>query len=242
MPEANLELSRRERRKREVHQRILDAAVELFDTRGVADTRIDDICEHADLAQKTFFNHFPTKQHLFREIVQEFIGNVCGLVEEARKQPGSTAERLGYVFARAGEEARRRGPRHRELVEEVARISAAEGLGRTQSGSLPNAFEALLADGIVAGDVTRRQALPFLTEMVVSVFQGIVMRWAHDEHYPLDLHLEEAARFLSRAIACDMQQTDMQREDMRRNAMPTDADGAHPMIEICPTAVGGSKD
>jgi AcrR family transcriptional regulator len=198
--EAKPELSRRERRKREVHQRILAAAVELFDSRGVTDTRIDDICEHADLAQKTFFNHFPTKQHLFREIVQEFIRNVCGLVEEARKQPGSTGERLRYVFSRAGEEARRRGPRHRELVEEVARITAAEGLGPAQSGSLPNAFRALLADGVAAGDVTSRQALPFLAEMVVSVFQGIFMSWAHDEHYTLDLHLEQAALFLSRAV------------------------------------------
>jgi AcrR family transcriptional regulator len=197
------EPSRRERRKREVHERILAAAVELFDTRGVADTRIDDICERADLAQKTFFNHFPTKQHLFREIVQEFIGNICEMVEKARKQPGSTRERLGNVFARAGEEAHRRGPRHRELVEEVARISAAEGLGAAQSASLPNAFQALLADGVAAGDVTRRQGLPFLTEMVVSVFQGVVMSWAHDEHYPLDLRLAEAARFLSRAVAPD---------------------------------------
>ncbi len=201
MSQAKQELSRRERRKREVHQRILAAAVELFDTRGVTDTRIDDICEQANLVQKTFFNHFPTKQHLFREIVQEFIGNICGLVEEARKQPGSTGKRLSCVFSRAGEEARRRGPRHRELVEELFRITAAEGLGPAQSGGLPNAFQALLADGIASGDVTRRQALPFLAEMVVSVFQGIVMSWAHDEHYRLDLHLEEAARFLSRAVA-----------------------------------------
>ena len=237
MSEAKQELSRRERRKREVHERILAAAVELFDTRGVADTRIDDICEHADLAQKTFFNHFPTKQHLFREIVQGFIGNICGLVEEARKQPGSTAERLSFVFARAGEEARRRGPRHRELVEELARLTAAEGLGPAQSGSLPNAFQALLADGIAAGDVTRRQALPFLTEMVVSVFQGIVMSWAHDEHYPLDLHLEEAARFLSRAVARDVQRTEMRRNDRQWEAPQTQT-----MIETRPTEAGGIKD
>ena len=95
--------SRRERRRQEVHERIVVAAVQLFDTHGVADTRIDDICEHADLAQKTFFNHFPTKQHLFREIAQAFVGNVCALVEEARKQPGSTCERLAMAFRLAGD-------------------------------------------------------------------------------------------------------------------------------------------
>ena len=86
MSEVDETLSRRERRRREIHDRILEAAVELFDARGVTQTRIDDICDHADLAQKTFFNHFPTKQHLFREIAEAFVGNVCALVEEARKQ------------------------------------------------------------------------------------------------------------------------------------------------------------
>ena len=105
MSQAKQELSRRERRKREVHQRILAAAVELFDTRGVTDTRIDDICEQANLVQKTFFNHFPTKQHLFREIAGAFIENVCSLVGQAREEPGSTGERLLHTFRCAADVA-----------------------------------------------------------------------------------------------------------------------------------------
>ncbi len=196
-------MNRRERRKQEVHQRILDAAVELFDTRGVVDTRIDDICEHADLAQKTFFNHFPTKQHLFREIAETFLANVCALVEKARKEPGSTTERLTQVFRKSADVAHRRGPRHRELVQEVARISSAASADPGRASSLPHAFHALVLDGVAAGEVTRAQAPLFLTEMIVSAFQGVVMSWASDEEYELDRHLEEAASFLCRAIARD---------------------------------------
>jgi len=201
--ERGQKLNRQERRSRELHQRILDVAVELFDARGVANTRIDDICEYADVAQKTFFNHFPNKQHLFREITYGFIQDVCALVEEGRKEPGSTGKRLTHVFRRAGEEARLRGPHHRELAQEATRLSSGEGMDPVQSRSLPKAFHALLADGVSAGDVTRLQSLPFLTEAVVSVFQGVITNWAHDGHYALDEHLEEAARFLCRAIVCD---------------------------------------
>jgi len=199
--EARGQMNRRERRRHEIHQRILDAAVELFDTRGVADTRIDDICEHADLAQKTFFNHFPTKQHLFREIAGAFIENVCSLVEQALEEPGSTGERLLHTFRRAADVARHRGPRHRELVQEVARISAVEATDPSRDRSLRAAFHALLLDGLATGDVTHLQAPLFLTEMIVSAFQGVVMSWAYDEHYELDEHLEQAAHFLWRAIA-----------------------------------------
>ncbi len=53
------ELTRRERRKREVRGRILAAAVGLFDERGFGATKVAEICERADVAHKTFFNHFP---------------------------------------------------------------------------------------------------------------------------------------------------------------------------------------
>ena len=62
------DLSRRERRKLEVRGRILKAAGDLFTQHGFQATKVAEICEQADIAQKTFFNHFPSKQHLLREI------------------------------------------------------------------------------------------------------------------------------------------------------------------------------
>jgi len=194
-------LGRRERRKREVHERILGAAVALFDAHGVEETKVDDICARADVAQKTFFNHFPSKRHLFGEIAEAFTENLCILVEEARKQPVPTPQRLTHLFRRAAEEARRHGPRHRELLLEVVRMANAEDLDPTPSRGLAGAFRRLLEDGVAAGDVTREHGVGFLTEMVLAPFLGVMLSWAREEDYPLDEHLEEAARFLSHAIA-----------------------------------------
>ena len=62
--------TRRERRKHELRERILEASRELFDAQGVATTTVAEICERADVAQKTFFNHFETKPQLLREIAE----------------------------------------------------------------------------------------------------------------------------------------------------------------------------
>ena len=56
--------SRAERRKNELRERILASAFELFLSQGVSATRIDEICERADIASRTFFNHFPTRQDM----------------------------------------------------------------------------------------------------------------------------------------------------------------------------------
>jgi AcrR family transcriptional regulator len=191
---------RRERRKQEVRARLLAAARALFEQKGFAATTVDEICERADVAQKTFFNHFPTKQHVVREIAEAFLDEVGSFIEEARKQPGSTAERLAHLFERAGAEALRAGPRHKELLIEVVRVAQVDGSGPEQSRRLHAAFRALLADGAAAGDLTRDHDVAFLTEMVVAVFAGILLNWQSVEGYPLREHLEEAAQFLGRAI------------------------------------------
>jgi AcrR family transcriptional regulator len=192
---------RRQRRKQELRDRMVEAARALFDQKGFEATTVDEICAVADVAQKTFFNYFPTKHHVVREIADAFLADVGAYIEEARKRPGSTAERLGHLFHRAGEEALRAGPRHKELVIEVARMSQADGSGAEKTRRLHAAFHALLEDGSAAGELTTHHDVAFLTEMVVGTFVAILLNWQGVEGYPVREHLDEAARFLARAIA-----------------------------------------
>ena len=59
--------SRRERRKQETRQRLLDVATELMREHGFEGTRVEDITEGADVAIGTFFNYFATKDALLQE-------------------------------------------------------------------------------------------------------------------------------------------------------------------------------
>ena len=93
------DLSRRERRKLEVRGRILEAASHLFSEHGFQDSKVADICERADVAHKTFFNHFPSKQHLLREIAAYAIDELLVDIEAARKREHSTAGRLAAFFS-----------------------------------------------------------------------------------------------------------------------------------------------
>ncbi|MFP8874097.1 MAG: TetR family transcriptional regulator [Myxococcota bacterium] len=60
------DLGRRERRKLETRARIVAAATELFVEKGFPATKVAEICARVDIAHKTFFNYFPSKQHLLR--------------------------------------------------------------------------------------------------------------------------------------------------------------------------------
>ena len=75
--------SRRERRKLEVRRRIIEAAISLFDEQGFHATNVEEIAERADVAYKTFFNHFPSKQDLLQVIAREQLDALLAMLDEA---------------------------------------------------------------------------------------------------------------------------------------------------------------
>ena len=56
--------NRRERRTQQTRRAILAAARELFESDGYAQTTVEQIAARADVAPRTFFRYFPTKESL----------------------------------------------------------------------------------------------------------------------------------------------------------------------------------
>jgi len=63
-PKSQGPTNRRERRRAQTRERIFRAALKLFAERGFLATAVEDITEAADVGKGTFFNYFPTKEHI----------------------------------------------------------------------------------------------------------------------------------------------------------------------------------
>ena len=88
---AEAQMSRRERKKRDTRRRILDAALGLMADKPYDEVRIEDICTAADVANATFFLHFPNKSAL----ALAYNEDVAAKVEEKLSGDGlDAAERL----------------------------------------------------------------------------------------------------------------------------------------------------
>ena len=123
MSDGRSELSRRERRKREVRDRIMAAAMKRFIRQGFEDTTVDQIAEDADVAQKTFFNYFPTKQDLFHRLAEDRIDEFCQILEEVKEERGSTQDKLEHCFLRLSELLEERKRLARDLILEIMRTA-----------------------------------------------------------------------------------------------------------------------
>ncbi len=194
------DLGRRERRKLEVRSRIREAGLELFDAQGIDATKVQEICARADVAQKTFFNHFPSKRHLLREIAQDSLGRLLLDIEAVRKLRLSSREKIGAFFERIADNADEAGPMHREVLTEIVHIAHESGTEHKQAQQLRDAFGGIIADGLATGDLTNRYDADALTEMFMGAFYVLMFNWANFDAYPLRERATMAARFLADAM------------------------------------------
>lgn len=61
--------SLRERKMLQTRQAILDAAEELFGSRGYNAVEVNDILEIVQVSQPTFYRYFETRAHLYLEVL-----------------------------------------------------------------------------------------------------------------------------------------------------------------------------
>ncbi|MGB6067837.1 MAG: TetR/AcrR family transcriptional regulator [Desulfomonilaceae bacterium] len=76
-------LSRRERRCAETRERLIEHALRLFSERGFAETTVEDITNAADVGKGTFFNYFPSKEHILIHLRQLKRGKFRGMLLRA---------------------------------------------------------------------------------------------------------------------------------------------------------------
>ncbi|MDF2573492.1 MAG: tetR [Agromyces sp.] len=91
---ANLRVAQKE----QTRQRLLDTALELFESKGYAATTIDDIAAAAGTTRVTFYAHFPSRRAIMAALIDRL-----NLILERHESPvhGSTATALVDVV-RAG--------------------------------------------------------------------------------------------------------------------------------------------
>lgn len=77
--------SRRERRSLELRERLFRSALDLFAQKGFAETTVEDITNMADVGKGTFFNYFPSKDHILLAFGEMQLAKLRDAVEEARR-------------------------------------------------------------------------------------------------------------------------------------------------------------
>lgn len=169
---------RRARRKIELQERILRAALGLFERQGFLATTVEQVTEAADVGKGTFFNYFPSKEHVLAGFGDMQLAKVQAAVVEAEDKQRRTHDILeGLIYALA-EEPGRSQALVRSLL--VANLSS-ESVRKLLRGKLARGqrfLARIIAHGQRRGEIDARPRPASLARAFQQTFIGTLFLWS----------------------------------------------------------------
>jgi AcrR family transcriptional regulator len=187
--------TRTDRRRERTRAAIIEAATTLCAERGLRATSIQGICGAADIAERTFFNHFPTRDHLYEAIADHRIEGLTAAIDTVAGDPRSLAERLPDLFTTIGRTVAAQ-PAYRELVGAMLNTRPYGASPLSRSTPAATAVLALVGDGVERGEITARYRPEVLADLLLGSLLMAVANWSSDPTFDLERELADAAAAL----------------------------------------------
>ena len=198
-------VGRREKRKQEIRGRIEEAAYRLFQRHGIEDTSIEQICQEADVARRTFYGHFNNKHALLGALgISRLYSRAEPMLSELMAAQPTTRGRLEAMIdyiesAFAGMNAI---DRQLVLVGPTA-FAEDQETQRELGNSAMASFTHLIRAGLDQGDVRTDFTPEILATTVVGTLNMLTISWCLDEDFPVFAKLEEARVMFEQLICKD---------------------------------------
>lgn len=191
---------RRERKKRARRDRIYETARRLFLEHGFAATTVEQIAEAADIAQATFFNHFPSKTAVLHEMASEVSERLQAMLEEELATPGTAEARIRRFATHAVQGMSEAEDLARDILLEMLRTASGPGKALPYLSLVHQPFTTILRDGQRDGNVRRDLEPALLAELVIGILNTALVGWLNDPAYPFAKRLARFAEIIAEVI------------------------------------------
>ena len=184
----------RQRQKEALRQEIYAAALALFKEHGYDDTSVQQITARVGVAKGTFFNHFPSKEHVLE---QWYHGITFDSLEAARRRPWQGAENVVIFLCESMAAQAQVAP---ELLEAKARHGASPLLAQAEKVQ-DDEMDAFVLEccrrGQRDGELRPDLDLPFFVGAVGAMLTGTSREWsASGRAFDFAAVIRERVRFL----------------------------------------------
>ncbi|MCH9640820.1 MAG: TetR/AcrR family transcriptional regulator [Actinomycetia bacterium] len=194
--------TRRERRRLEVSGRVLDAAEALFVAKGFDETSVAEICEAADVAYGTFFNHFPAKSDLLLALGARALSDISGQLAALSRRPVRIGDALRDLFEGFAERLQSVSPGERALAARVQSLAFTE-VHEDRDNGFHAAFVAFIRESVAADRVRADIPAETLADLLASAYATMALSWVHIPDFPVRSRARALADVLAATLAPD---------------------------------------
>ena len=197
--------SRRERKKQATWTALHDAALSLVEERGLAGVTVEDITDRADVALRTFFNYFPSKEDAVIGRDPDFVE---GLVAALRGRPAdeSSFDSIRCVLV---ESFAARAFERKRLARRIRVVKAEPHLSSRMAAQFEQLDQSLAAElaarrgHLTEGPVPGGDPEPaFLVTVVLAGCRAALMQWCDQGgDAPVEVSINRALDRLATGLA-----------------------------------------
>lgn len=169
---------RRQRRSAETRERLFRAALSLFARKGFAETTVEDITNAADVGKGTFFNYFPSKEHLLTAFSDMQIGKLQVAVESMRKNNEPMQAFLRSLSVRMTEEPARAPDVVRAILQANLSNSSVRSVMKEKHARAEGLLTELVQIGQDRGEFRRDLPAVELAQVFRQMTFGTLLLWS----------------------------------------------------------------
>ena len=192
---------RRQRRSTETRERLFRAALRLFGEQGFAETTVEDITNAADVGKGTFFNYFPSKEHILIAFSDMQLSKLQATVEQMRARLESMRSFFRAMTLRMTEEPSKAPDVVRALLQANLSSSSVRSVMRERSARAEGLLTQLVQIGQERGEFRRDVPALELAQVFRQTIFGTLLMWSLHGDASLSDRIERALEILWMGLA-----------------------------------------
>ncbi len=169
---------RRQRRSADIRERLFRAALKLFSEKGFAETTVEDITNAADVGKGTFFNYFPSKDHILIAFSEMQISKLQTAVDSMREHKQPMPEFLTALSVRMTEEPARAPDVVRAILQAYLSTSTVRSAMRENQARGHRLLTQVVQLGQERGDFRRDLPAGELAQVFRQTVFGTLLMWS----------------------------------------------------------------
>jgi AcrR family transcriptional regulator len=192
---------RRQRRSTETRERLFRAALRLFAEQGFAETTVEDITNAADVGKGTFFNYFPSKEHILIAFSDMQLSKLQATVDQMRARPEPMRSFFRAMTLRMTEEPSKSPDVVRALLQANLSSSSVRSVMLERSARAEGLLTQLVQIGQERGEFRRDVPALELAQVFRQTIFGTLLMWSLHGDASLSDRIERALEILWLGLA-----------------------------------------
>jgi AcrR family transcriptional regulator len=192
---------RRQRRSADTRERLFRAALKLFADKGFTETTVEDITNAADVGKGTFFNYFPSKEHILIAFSDMQLSKLQTTVGQMREKAEPMRSFFRSMTLRMTEEPTKAPDVIRAILQANLSSSSVRSVMRERNTRAEGLLTQLVQIGQERGEFRRDLPALELAQVFRQTVFGTLLMWSVYGDASLAERIERAMEILWMGIA-----------------------------------------